>query len=163
MKNQPNLKTQTGYFLQLNLTKYYKLKKRIKKNEGYRNCIYLDQLGYPTIGYGHLVKKNEKFVIKKKYTKKYLENLFEQDFNKALKDFHKNYNVKKISTPTKEILIEMIFQLGIKGTLKFKKFNKHISKNKVYLAALEMKKSLWYLQTPKRVDFLISVLIGNKK
>ena len=89
--------------------------------------------------------------------------MFEQDFNKALKDFHKNYNVKKISTPTKEILIEMIFQLGIKGTLKFKKFNKHISKNKVYLAALEMKKSLWYLQTPKRVDFLISVLIGNKK
>ena len=163
MKSQLNQKIQTGYFLQLNLANYHKLKKRIKKNEGYRNCIYLDQLGYPTIGYGHLVKKNENFIIKKKYTKKYLENLFEQDFNKALKDFNKNYNVKNFSTLKKEILIEMIFQLGIKGTLKFKKFNKHISNNNIYLAALEMKRSLWYLQTPKRVDFLISVLIGNKK
>jgi len=32
----------------------------------------------------------------------------------------------------------------------------------VFLAALEMKNSLWYKQTPKRVDGLIHLLLKNE-
>tara|TARA_B100000686_G_C16780756_1_gene971702 strand:+ start:2409 stop:2855 length:447 start_codon:yes stop_codon:yes gene_type:complete len=142
------------------LNNYHKLKKRIKRNEGYSNILYLDQLGYATIGYGHLIKKNEKFLPKKKYSKKSLESLFQKDFNKALRDFNKHYKTKKLSNFKKEIVIEMIFQMGIKGVLKFKRFNKYIDTNKNYLAALEMKNSLWYAQTPKRVDTLVNILLG---
>ena len=151
-----------GYFHQLDLTKYTKLKTRIKKHEGFRNKVYLDQLGHPTIGYGHLVKKSDKIIIKKKYSKKYLTSLFEEDFNKALHNFNYHYPHFKIKKKIQEVLVEMIFQLGIKKTLKFKKFNFYLKNQQTYLAALEMINSLWYLQTPKRVDNLIKILINYK-
>ena len=49
----------------------------------------------------------------------------------------------------------MIFQIGIKGVLRFKKMIKQIEKNNKHLAALEMMDSLWYLQTPKRVENIV--------
>ena len=33
----------------------------IKKSEGFRDRVYLDVAGFPTIGYGHLIKSNESF------------------------------------------------------------------------------------------------------
>ena len=144
------------------MIKYTELKKRIKKHEGFRNKVYLDQLGHPTIGYGHLVKKNDKIVIKKKYSKKHLISLFEEDFNKALRNFNYHYSYLKMKKNFQEVLVEMIFQLGIKKTLKFKKFNFYLKNQQTYLAALEMINSLWYLQTPKRVDNLIKILLNYK-
>ena len=139
-----------------------KIKKRIKKNEGYRNEVYYDQLGHATIGYGHLIKKNEKFLNNKKYSKKYLTKVFEKDFEKAVCDFKLKYKNKNLQKNTKEALIEMIFQLGLKKTISFKKFNKLLKEQKIYLAAIEMLDSLWYLQTPKRVHILIGVLLNFK-
>lgn len=141
---------------------FNKLKKRIKKNEGFKNIAYLDQLGNPTIGYGHLIKKSEDFLSKKKFSKKYLSNIFEKDFFLALSDFKKNYQGLGFSKNINEVLIEMIFQLGIKKTTKFKKFNFFLKQNFLYLAALEMIDSRWFLQTPKRVDGLVAILLGFK-
>ena len=144
------------------MTNYNKLKTRIKKHEGFRNKVYLDQLGHPTIGYGHLVRKEDKFIAKKKYSKKLLLGFFEKDFNKALHNFNYYYSNFKMKKNLQEVLIEMIFQLGIKKTLKFKKFNFYLKSLKPHLAALEMINSLWYLQTPKRVDNLIKILLNYK-
>ena len=154
--------TLNGCFHLLDLLNTNKIKKRIKKNEGYRNKIYYDQLGYATIGYGHLVRKNEKFLKNKKYTKKYLTEVFEKDFKKTLSDFKLKYKNTNLQKNTKEVLIEMIFQLGLKNTANFKKFNKHLKEKKIYLAAIEMLDSLWYLQTPKRVEILMGVLLNFK-
>ena len=99
---------------------YHNLKKRIKLNEGFSSKPYRDQLGYLTIGYGHLILSNEKILLKKQIHKKELEEIFEKDFKKALSNFN---NTLKFFTSNKkeaELLIEMIFQLGIKGCLKFK-------------------------------------------
>ena len=140
------------------MNKFIKLKNRIKKHEGFRNKAYYDQLGNLTIGYGHLVKKSDNFLLKKKYSKNHLNNLFEKDFELAVINFNKHYK-KKLSINLKEVLIEMIFQLGIKKFIKFEKFNKFINQNFLYLAALEMLDSLWHLQTPKRVEELIKILL----
>ena len=48
---------------------YRFLKKRIKKNEGFSNIVYKDRFGNPTIGYGHLIKPNEKNLFLKKQNK----------------------------------------------------------------------------------------------
>tara|TARA_B100001245_G_C22659198_1_gene323177 strand:- start:43 stop:486 length:444 start_codon:yes stop_codon:yes gene_type:complete len=144
------------------LNKFIKLKNRIKKHEGFRDKVYHDQLGYPTIGYGHLIKKSENFLKNKKYSKKYLDNLFEKDFKIAVINFNKYYKKKKLSKNLIEVLIEMIFQLGIKNLIKFKKFNQFIIQKQLYLAALEMMDSLWYLQTPNRVEELIKILLGTR-
>ena len=49
----------------------------------------------------------------------------------------------------------MLFQLGPKGVMKFKKMLFYLKKKQKYLTCLEMMDSLWYKQTPKRVDDLI--------
>ena len=40
--------------------------------------------------------------------------------------------------------------------------NSYIEKDKFFMAAFEMKNSLWYKQTPKRVEELIDVLLEKK-
>ena len=162
MKKPYLQKTQTGCFLQLKLSKFSQLKSRIKKNEGYSNQTYHDQMGKPTIGFGHLIKKREKFLHQKKYSKKYLNKIFENDFSLALSDFNKSYKAKDLSKNSQEVLLEMIFQLGIKNCLKFKKFNKSLKRKLPYMAALEMLNSRWYVQTPKRVEKLIDLLLEYK-
>ena len=56
----------------------------------------------------------------------------------------------------------MIFQLGIQKQKKFIKMMKYLKAKKLFMAAFEMKNSLWYYQTPKRVDGLIDILLKKK-
>ena len=141
------------------MKKYLNLKKKIKKNEGFRDSAYLDFLGFQTIGYGHLIKPKEKDLLIKKISKKYLLEIFIEDFNKSVKDYEKFYRKNKYNQNIKEMLIEMIFQLGIEKQRKFVKMNSYLEKKQLFMACLEMKNSLWYQQTPKRVDGLISSLL----
>ena len=122
---------------------------------------YRDILGYRTIGYGHLIKKNETFKEKKKISKISLCKVFEEDFSLALRGYYKNYKNVNHNNQVKEVLIEMIFQLGIQGQKKFIKMNRYLKKNQLFMVALEMKKSLWHKQTPKRVEALIKKLLKN--
>ena len=138
------------------------LKKRIRKNEGFCITPYFDSLGFATIGYGHLIKKNEKNFFSKKYSKENLNKIFEVDFSIAVNLYNKEYTIKKHNKEIKEIYIEMIFQLGIKGQKKFTKMHAYIDKKEYFMAALEMKNSLWYKQTPKRVEGLIKKLLNNQ-
>jgi len=144
------------------LRNLFQLQKRIKKNEGYRNKVYLDILGFLTIGYGHLITKNQKYLLNKAYSKKKLSLIFDIDFKKAADHYLKFYKHKNHKKNIAEIYIEMIFQLGIKNQLKFIKMNDYIEKNNLFMAAFEMKNSLWYKQTPKRVNFLINLLLKKK-
>ena len=67
----------------------------------------------------------------------------------------KNFFKKGHTNSEKELLIEMLFQLGAKGVSKFKKMLYFLNKKQKLMASLEMLDSLWYLQTPERVKNLI--------
>ena len=131
------------------------LKDRIKKNEGYSDKPYQDQIGFYTIDYGHLIteKENKYFIIK--FKRKHFEELFEIDFKKAHEQYKKNFLKINHTTSERELLIEMLFQLGVKGVSKFKKMLYFINKKEKFMASLEMLDSLWYSQTPERVKNLI--------
>ena len=141
---------------------YHNLKKRIKLNEGFSPKPYKDQLGYLTIGYGHLILPNEINLLEKKTDKKKLEKIFEHDFHIALNNF-KNI-IRPITSNRKEaeLLIEMIFQLGISGVLSFKKLLQNIRSGNKHLVCFEMMDSLWYKQTPNRVKALISSFLKDE-
>ncbi len=134
---------------------FNKLKDRIKKNEGYSNKPYKDQLGLYTIGYGHLIKEKENNYYIKKYNKDHFKKLFEVDFKKAQDQYKRNFFEKHHTILEKELLIEMLFQLGENGVSKFKKMLYFLNKKEKFMASLEMLDSLWYLQTPERVKSLI--------
>ena len=141
---------------------YHNLKERIKLNEGFSSKPYKDQLRYLTIGYGHLILSNEKILLKKQINKKELEEIFEKDFKKALSDFNNTFKSLTLNKKVSELLIEMIFQLGIKGCLKFKNLIKNIKKRNKHLVCLDMMDSLWYKQTPNRVKALIKTFLNNE-
>ena len=134
---------------------FKELRERIKKNEGYSDEPYRDQLGFYTIGYGHLITEKENKYFIKKFKKKHFEELFEIDFNKAHEQYKKNFFKKNHTILEKELLVEMIFQLGAKNVSKFKKMLYFLNKKQKFMTSLEMLDSLWYLQTPKRVKNLI--------
>ena len=141
---------------------YHNLKHRIKSNEGFSSKPYKDQLGYLTIGYGHLILPNENILLKKQINKKELEEIFEKDFKKALSDFNSAFKSLTLNEKESELLIEMIFQLGIKGCLKFKNLIKNIKKGNKHLVCFDMMDSLWYKQTPNRVKALIKTFLNNE-
>ena len=141
---------------------YHNLKERIKSNEGFSSKPYKDQLGYLTIGYGHLILPNENILLKKQIHKKELEEIFEKDFKKALSDFNSTFKSFTLNEKESELLIEMIFQLGIKGCLKFKNLIKNIKKGNKHLVCFDMMDSLWYKQTPNRVKALIKTFLNNE-
>ena len=141
---------------------YHNLKERIKSNEGFSSKPYKDQLGYLTIGYGHLILPNENILLKKQIHKKELEEIFEEDFKKALSNFNNTFKPLNLNEKESELLIEMIFQLGIKGCLKFKNLIKNIKKGNKYLVCFDMMDSLWYKQTPNRVKALIKIFLNNE-
>ena len=141
---------------------YHNLKERIKSNEGFSSKPYKDQLGYLTIGYGHLILPNENILLKKQIHKKELEEIFEKDFKKALSNFNNTFKSFTLKEKESELLIEMIFQLGIKGCLKFKNLIKNIKKGNKHLVCFDMMDSLWYKQTPNRVKALIKTFLNNE-
>ena len=134
---------------------YKSLKTRIKKNEGFSIKPYKDKLGNLTIGYGHLIKKNEVYLKNKNQTHQYLLDLFQKDFKKTVEAYNVNFFKYNFNRKEERLLIEMIFQLGIKNVLKFKKMISNLKSKNKYLTAFEMMNSLWYKQTPKRVEILI--------
>ena len=142
--------------------KYQSLIKRIKKNEGFSIKPYRDQLGFFTIGYGHLILFNETNLIEKKINKEKLEKIFVNDFNSALKNYNLYLSHIVCKKKYSELLIEMIFQMGIKKVLKFKNLLNFISVGKEYSVCFEMMNSLWYKQTPSRVKSLINTLLKNE-
>ena len=141
---------------------YRELKKRIKKNEGFSLKPYKDQLGYLTIGYGHLILPNETYLLKNKTNKPQLNSIFDQDFERALGDYKRFIKQKHHNRKDKELLIEMTYQMGAKRVLKFKKLISNMQKNKKHLVCFEMMDSLWYTQTPNRVKNLIRAFLKNE-
>ncbi len=141
---------------------YRELKKRIKKNEGFSLKPYKDQLGYLTIGYGHLILPNETYLLKNKTNKLQLNSIFDQDFERALGDYKRFIKQKHHNRKDKELLIEMTYQMGAKRVLKFKKLISNMQKNKKHLVCFEMMDSLWYTQTPNRVKNLIRAFLKNE-
>ena len=133
---------------------------RIKAHEGFRNEIYLDHLGNRTLGYGHLVTKDEKWEDGVEYSKEELDQLFLEDFREAvalMSLFCREHNLD-ITECAKGILVEMMFQLGPVRTSKFKKMIAALKEKDYDSAADEMIDSRWHQQTPERCKKLAGMM-----
>ena len=141
---------------------YNDLKARIKEHEGFVPKIYKDQLGFKTIGFGHLVLETDRFKEGVTYKKKDLEEVFDSDFNTAKSNANQLISGLPIHHQAKCVIIEMVFQLGIGGVSKFKKMWKALKQNDYHIASEEMLDSKWAKQTPKRAEELSSVMKSCK-
>tara|TARA_A100000172_G_scaffold62677_1_gene42074 strand:- start:1142 stop:1573 length:432 start_codon:yes stop_codon:yes gene_type:complete len=126
------------------------IKEEIKEEEGYRNKIYKDTLGFATIGYGHLVKPTDSFKEGIIYDSKELTRIFEYDFQIAYQDALSLTKDLDINEKAVEILIHMCFQLGKPKVMKFQRMFDNLRKKDYVNAGFEMEDSRWAKQTPNR-------------
>ena len=136
-----------------------KLKNTIKKNEGFRNKIYLDSLGKRTIGYGHLVVHEDDFSESKEYTEQELSSVFDKDFNKAIEGANRLVDLDKLHENIQEVVIECVFVLGVTGFSRFKRCLASIEQQDIQSIIKELEDSRWYKnQAPNRVQHLCDTL-----
>jgi len=130
-----------------------RLKERIKRHEGCRLFPYRDTEGHLTIGYGHNLEEG--------ISQKTAEFILIEDVNNAIKDFELRIpeKVKRNLTPEgKEVLIEMIFQMGINKVLGFKKTLEAIAEKDTERVYKEMLDSRWAIQCPSRAKELAEIM-----
>ena len=137
---------------------YTDLMERIKKHEGFVPKIYKDSLGFATIGYGHLVLPGEQWEEGKEYSKEQLEHVFKTDFNNAVGQATGLMDGMDLDNKAREVIIEMVFQLGVGGVGKFKKMWEALRKKDYGEASFQMMDSRWAKQTPNRAESLSKVM-----
>jgi len=129
-----------------------RLLKSVKEHEGYRNKVYLDSLGKRTVGVGHLCVEDF-WEDDKEYEEKFLLTILEHDLKSAIKSAESLLkDCPDLDDLAKEIIVEMVFQLGKTGVSKFRnmwKALKHDPPN-YEQASIEMLDSRWASQTPGR-------------
>ena len=120
---------------------------QIKRHEGLVLHAYKDSLGYLTIGYGRLIDKAKHGGISEAEA----EYLLQNDVSIVLQALHRNIQFfDRLCVPRQAVLMNMAFQMGINGLLKFKKTLTLIEMGDFDAAADGMLKSLWAKQTPNR-------------
>ena len=129
-----------------------RLLESVKKHEGYRNKVYLDTLGKRTVGVGHLCVEDF-WEDDKEYEESFLMEILQKDLQEAIrgaKELMEEHGCADIDERAEEILIEMVFQLGMKGVSKFRNMWKCLSELNYLGASFEMLDSRWAKQTPNR-------------
>ena len=132
---------------------YEELKSEIKEHEGYRDTVYLDSLSKRTVGFGHLCVEDH-WEDGKQYDKEYLEEIFEKDFNIALTDANKILKGKPVNHIAREVIIELVFNIGMPRTKKFVKCLAALDNEDYNEAGNQILDSLYAKQVPARAGKL---------
>ena len=137
-----------------------RLMESVKKHEGYRNKVYLDTLGKRTVGVGHLCVEDF-WMDGVEYEEDFLMEILQKDLQEAIRgarSLMENHGCADIDEPAEEILIEMVFQLGMTGVSKFKKMWKALAELNYIGASYEMLDSRWSKQTPNRAKAMAKTM-----
>ena len=127
------------------------LEEKVKLHEGFVSKIYLDSLSKKTIGWGHLITPDDHFKEGVEYSKEELEDVFQKDLKKAINEADDLIKTK-IADKAREVIIEMVYQLGKTGVSKFKNMWSALQESppNYFEAHVQMLDSRWYKQTPNR-------------
>lgn len=135
--------------------------KHARLREGVKHTVYLDSLGKPTGGIGHLLtpRENAIYSVGDKITEQQVSEWFADDTAKAARAAKKQ--AAEIGVETDwfiAALISVNFQLGTRWTKRFKTTYPAIVAHDYDKAIKNLRRSLWYKQTPVRVEDFIAAL-----
>ena len=135
-----------------------KLREEIEYDEGSVNKIYLDHLGLPTFGIGHLVTEwDEEYGLEvgTDVSEDRCIECFDTDIQIVLSDCDRLYpDFNELPEEVQLILGNMMFNLGRPRLSKFVKFRKAINNNDWQEAKIQMLDSKWAKQVPNRANRL---------
>lgn len=137
------------------------LEKQLIRDEGMSLEVYLDHLGKPTVGVGHLVLPQDKLKVGDKISHSRALQLFRKDIKTSQRDaaiFVGADTYNRMSKDMQNVVTNMAFNLGATKLGKFKKFKAALQEGNYKKAAMEMRDSKWYNQVPNRAERLIAVV-----
>lgn len=125
-----------------------KLTAQLKADEGVRQHVYKDHLGYETIGVGRLVDERKPGSGLRMVE---IEFMLANDIHDRYRQLNQTLTFfKDLDEARQGALLNMSFQLGVEGLLAFKNTLSAIRRGEYEVAAAHMLDSLWAKQTPAR-------------
>ena len=136
-----------------------KLREEIAEDEGCKYEIYLDHLGLPTCGIGHLITEADEEHGKPVGTvveQDRVQNLFALDMAVTIDECKVLYpDFEDLPEEVQHIVANMCFNMGRPRLSKFKMMQAAVNARDWNEAAEQMIDSKWYTQVPNRARRLV--------
>ena len=136
-----------------------KLQEELEIDEGCKYEIYLDHLGYPTFGIGHLITDDDPeygWEVGASIDTVRVHEAFESDIEGVLSDCSKLYSdFGDLPEEAQRVIANMMFNMGYTRLSKFKNMKLSVDDRNWDIAADEMVDSRWYYQVPNRAKRLV--------
>jgi lysozyme len=124
------------------------LTRQLKGDEGVKPCVYLDHLGWKTIGVGRLVDDRKPGAGLRQIE---IDFMLRNDIEDRINALSQKLTwFQDLDDARRGVLLSMSFQMGVDGLLGFKNTLKMIEQGNYEAAADGMLNSLWAKQTPAR-------------
>ena len=135
------------------------LREELERDEGVKYEVYLDHLGYPTFGIGHLITDDDPergASVGTKVDSDRVQEAFEADVESVLSDCERLYvQFEHLPEEVQLIIANMMFNMGYTRLSKFKGMKRGVDARDWESAADEMVDSRWYKQVTRRADRLV--------
>ena len=144
------------------------LREQLEIDEGVKYVIYLDHLGLPTFGIGHLVTKTDPEsgqAVGTPISKERVAECFDMDVQSVINDCNKLYeDFEDLPEEVQQIIANMMFNMGYTRLSKFKGMKRGVDSKDWNQAADEMVDSRWYRQVTNRANRLVERMraVGTK-
>lgn len=136
-----------------------RLREELAADEGCKYEIYLDHLGLPTFGIGHLVKEYDPEhgqPVGTPVSEERVRRAFNLDVIVTLEDCDRLYpDFDDLPEECQLIIANMMFNLGYPRLFKFKNMKAAVDARDWNRAADEMVDSRWHDQVPNRAKRLV--------
>ena len=143
----------------MNTDTFNEMTEEIKADEGVVHEVYLDHLGLPTVGVGHLIREDDPehgLAVGTKIDSERVHELFEADLYTCVAETKLLYpQFEELPAEAQKILCNMMFNLGRPRLTKFIKMREHVNNGAWSDAADEMLDSKWAKQVPNRANRLV--------
>lgn len=144
---------------------------QLMRHEGFKKHVYKCPAGKDTIGYGYNLEANplhlDKIIIKKLYKEGITECFAKEVLSTTVLDIEKRLRdslpwMGKLNGARQAVLINMAYNLGVEGLLKFKQTLRNIEVQNWHGAELGMRGSLWHKQVKNRAFELEKQMLLGK-
>ncbi len=130
---------------------YKALRKEIEIDEGRRDKVHTCSMGKLTIGVGHNIEDNP-------LPDEVIDLLFNMDIEQTVIECERFDWYKTLSPLRQRVIVNMAFNMGVSGVLKFKKMIAAIEIGDFDEAATQMMHSKWYRQVGDRAERLCQMM-----
>tara|TARA_R100000426_G_C4791950_1_gene98962 strand:+ start:149 stop:592 length:444 start_codon:yes stop_codon:yes gene_type:complete len=135
------------------------LREEIAEDEGCKYEIYLDHLGLPTTGIGHLITESDEEYGKPVGTvveQERVKQLFNLDMAVTIDECKVLYpDFDDLPEECQHIIANMMFNMGRPRLSKFKDMKAAVDARDFHAAGAAMIDSRWYTQVPNRARRLV--------